>query len=76
MINSFLVSNNITNGRENETWFCVLVVRQVAPDNVPLRNGSISYIKKDKKYPNKMIDCSGERFWNFIQGLKVASFMW
>ena len=33
-------------------------------------------MKNDQKNVNKMIVCSGGRFWNFIQGLKVASFMY
>ena len=33
-------------------------------------------VKNDQKYPNKMIVCSGGQFYNFIQGLKVASFIW
>ena len=32
-------------------------------------------VKNDQKCPNKMIVCSGGRFWNFIQGLKVTSFI-
>ena len=66
--------------------FYVQVVWQVALDNVPLRNGHssqnlsvhimFSIVKNDQKYPNKMIVYSGGRFWNFLQGLKVASFIW
>ena len=64
-------------------WF----VRQVALDNVPLRNGPCSQsfgknpcsyfpiVKKDQKCPNIRIGFSGERFWNFIKGLKMATFI-
>ena len=34
----------------------------------------IFIVKNDQKRSNKLIDCSSETFWNFIQGLKVASF--
>ena len=66
----------------------VLVVREVALDKVPLRNDPSSQnygekpmfmffiVKNDQKCPNKMIACSIGRFYNFIQGLKVASFIW
>ena len=32
-------------------------------------------MKNDQKCPNKMIDVSGGRLWNFIQGLKMPSFI-
>ena len=66
--------------------FYVPVVQQVALNNVPLRNGPSSqnfgeepmfnffYIKSDQKCPNKMIACSGGRFWNFIQDLSSGQF--
>ena len=60
-------------------------VRQVALDNVPLKNGPhsqslgeepmfifFSVVKNDQTCPNKMIDCSDGRFSNFIQGLKLS----
>ena len=56
--------------------FYVPVVRQVSLDNAPLRNGNSSQnLTNDQKYPHKMIVCSGGRFWNFLQGFKVASFI-
>ena len=33
------------------------------------------FVKNDQKCPSKVIVCSGRRFWNFIQDLKVASFI-
>ena len=64
-------------------------VRQVALDNMILEMSLIlktlvknpcSYfnyiVKNDEKCPNEMIVCSGVRFWNFIQGIKVASYIW
>ena len=66
----------------------VPAVRQLALDNVPLRNGPnsdnfgeermfifFSIVKNDQKCPNKMIVCRSRRFWNIIQGLKVASYI-
>ena len=56
-------------------------------DNVPLRNDPSSQnfgeepmfiffkLKNDQNCPNKIIDCSCGRYWNFIQGLKMASFI-
>ena len=35
----------------------------------------LSLLKYDQNCPNKMIACSIGRFLNFIQGLKMASFM-
>ena len=67
--------------------FYVPVVRQVAFDNVPHRNGHSSQnfseelmfiffiVNNDQKYPNKMIVCGGGRFLNFMQGFKVTSFI-
>ena len=67
--------------------FYVPVVQQLALDKVPLRNGHSSQnfseepmfiffiVKNDQKYPNKMIICSGGGFWNFLHGIKVASFV-
>ena len=68
--------------------FYVPFVRQVALDKVPLRNGPcsqnfgeelmfifFSIVKKDQSCLDKMIDCSGGRFWNFIQDLKVARYI-
>ena len=64
----------------------VPVVRQVALNNVPLKNGHVvlktlvknpcsSIVKNDQQYPNKMIVCSGGRCWIFLQCFKVASFI-
>ena len=56
-------------------------------DNVSLRNCPssqhfdeepmimFSIVKNDQMSPNEMIDYSGGRFWNFIQGLKEVSFI-
>ena len=68
--------------------FYMRVIRQVALESVPLKNGSSSpnfgeeaifiissVVKNDHKCPNKMVVCSGGRFLNFIQGLKEASFI-
>ena len=68
--------------------FYVPVVQTVVLDNVPLRNGHssqnfseepmfifFSIVNNDQNYPNKMIVCSAGRFSNFIQGIKVASFI-
>ena len=64
--------------------FNVPVVRQVALDKVPLRNGPISQkfceesiflisiVNNDQKCPNGMIVCSAGRFWNFRQGLSKS----
>ena len=59
--------------------FIVPIVRQVALDKVPLRNGPSSQkfsegpififfftVKIDHDYPNKMIDFTDRRLWNFI----------
>ena len=63
------------------------IIRQVALDNVPLRNGPSSQkfsdepmfifftVKIDHNYPDKMIDFTDRRLWNFIQAPKVASFI-
>ena len=32
-------------------------------------------MKNDQKCPNKMADRCNGTFWNFIQGLKMASFL-
>ena len=56
--------------------FYVLVVRQVALDNVPLKmalvlkNLACSEVRNDQKYLNKMIDCVGERIWNVYKATK------
>ena len=66
--------------------FNVPVVRQVALDNMSLRKGHssqnlrthvhiFSIVKNNQKYPNKMTVYSGGRFWNFLQSIKVASFI-
>ena len=63
--------------------FYVPVVRQVALYNVPLRNyrSSQNFGKEPmlifycEIFPNKMIDCSDGRYWNFIKDLKVTSFI-
>ena len=61
--------------------FYVPSVRQVALDNVPLntkvknRCSYFSIVKNDQNYSNKMIVCSGGRFWSFLQGLKMARFI-
>ena len=58
--------------------FIVPIARQVALDNVPLRNGPSTQkfseglmlifftVKIDHNYPNKMIDFTDRRLWNFI----------
>ena len=58
--------------------FIVPIVRQVALDNVPLRNDPSSQkfsegpmfifftVKIDHNYPNKMIDFTDRRLLNFI----------
>ena len=58
--------------------FIVPIVRQVALDNVPLRNGPSSQslvknlcsyfftVRIDHNYPNKMIDFTLTGSWNFI----------
>ena len=57
----------------------VPIVWQVALDNVPLRNGLSSpkfsegpmviffTVKIDHNYPNKMIDFTDKRLWNFYK---------
>ena len=59
-------------------FFIVLIVWQVALDNMPLRNGPSSQkfserpmfifftVKIDHNYPNEMIDFTHRRLWNFI----------
>ena len=58
--------------------FIVPIVRQVALDNVPLRNGPSSQkfseepmfifftVRIDHNHPNKMIDFTVTGSWNFI----------
>ena len=58
--------------------FIVPIVRQVALDDVPLRNGPSSQkfseghmfifftVKINHNYRNKMIDFTDRRLWNFI----------
>ena len=58
--------------------FIVPIVRQVALDNVPLRNGPSSQkfseepmfifftVRIDHNYPNNMIDFTVTGLWNFI----------
>ena len=79
------ISIEQSQGFQTVCCFYVQVIRQVALNNNPLRNGHGSQnfskepmfifflVKNDQKYPNEMIVCSGGRFWNFLQGLKAAS---
>ena len=76
MLHSSLVLNNITNVDEMKHDFCVLFVRSVALNNVPLRNYRFSQnieeplfiifiVNNDQKFPKKMIAISNGTILEF-----------